>query len=264
MGKGRSGMYASVVAIAVALGGAASAQAANKDIYARDAGGPCFSSAPGPATCVAGEEGDVSINTGDTVTWDFGESTQDHNAASSNAVPEDAAWEGFTTPFVQVGRYPRTFNQPGTYEYLCQAHPVMRGTITVTGEPVEPPDDPPPPPPPPPPPSSPPTSDPGTTTPNPTGGTDSVKPRVRSVRPTALRRGVRVRFTLSEPATVTIRVERGRKLVKSARVQARAGTRSVTLRSKKLKKGRYRVEVQARDAHGNRSTLATKRLILRR
>ena len=32
----------------------------------------------------------------------------------------------------------------------------------------------------------------------------------------------------------------------------RAGTRSVTLRSKRLKKGRYTVEIQARDAYGNR------------
>jgi hypothetical protein len=80
----------------------------------------------------------------------------------------------------------------------------------------------------------------------------------------ALRRAVRVKFRLSEPATVTVRVKRGRRVVKSKRVQAGAGTHTVTVRSKKLKKGRYTIEVLARDASGNRSKLATKRLTLRR
>ena len=75
---------------------------------------------------------------------------------------------------------------------------------------------------------------------------------------------MRVRFRLSEPATVTVRVKRGRKVLKSKRVQAGAGTHSVTVRSKKLKKGRYTVEVLARDAFGNRSKLATKRLSVRK
>jgi hypothetical protein len=36
------------------------------------------------------------------------------------------------------------------------------------------------------------------------------------------------------------------------------------VRSKKLKQGRYTVEVRARDAFGNRSKPATKRLSVRR
>ena len=81
----------------------------------------------------------------------------------------------------------------------------------------------------------------------------------------AARRAVRVRFALSEPATVTIKVKRrgSKKVLKSARLQAPAGTRSVTLRSKRLKSGRYTVEIQARDAFGNRSSVAKKRLSLR-
>jgi 5-hydroxyisourate hydrolase-like protein (transthyretin family) len=86
------------------------------------------------------------------------------------------------------------------------------------------------------------------------------------VRLTALRRAVKVRFTLSEPATVTVSIKRkgSRKVLKSARVQARAGTRSLTLRSKKLKKGRYTVTIQARDAFGNRSAASTRQLTIRR
>ena len=38
------------------------------------------------------------------------------------------------------------------------------------------------------------------------------------------------------------------------RVQAPAGTRTVDVRSSKLKKGRYTVEIAARDAFGNSST----------
>ena len=78
---------------------------------------------------------------------------------------------------------------------------------------------------------------------------------------TALRRAVRVRFRLSEPATVTVHVKRAGKVVRSARVQARAGTRTLTLN--RFKGGRYTVDLRARDAVGNRSSLAVKRLTVR-
>jgi len=57
-----------------------------------------------------------------------------------------------------------------------------------------------------------------------------------------------------------VRVKRGRKVLKAKRVQAGAGTHSVTVRSKKLKQGRYTVVVLARDAFGNRSKPWRKRL----
>ena len=86
---------------------------------------------------------------------------------------------------------------------------------------------------------------------------------MRSVRLKALRRAVRVRFRLSEPATVTVGIKRAGRVLKAARVQARAGTRTVTLRGTRLRKGRYTVEIRARDAFGNRSRLAKKRLAVR-
>jgi hypothetical protein len=141
----------------------------------------------------------------------------------------------------------------------------MTGTVTVTGEPVPtttatatPTETPSPTPVPRP-------SDPHTVTPAP-GGTaaDSVKPTVAGVKLTSLRRAVRVRFALSEPATVTVRVKRKRSLLKTARVQAPAGARNVTLRSSRLTKGRYTVEIEARDGYGNRSTVASKRLTVRK
>jgi plastocyanin len=276
MTNGRSwslaGVYAATAAIVITAGlgivGAAGAdEAANADVYVTEASGPCFTTVAAKPQCDVGEVANVTINTGETVTWHFDGSATFHNAESSNAVPADPAWEGYSGTFVTGGSYSRPFNQPGSYEFVCGAHPTtMRGTITVTGNPI-----------PtqtatgtatatatPSPPSSPPPSG-HVETPPPSSGTDTVKPSLGSVRLTAMRGAVRVRFRLSEPATVTVRVKRrgSRKVLKSARVQARAGTRTVTLRSKQLKAGRYTVEIQARDAFGNRSSLARKRLTLR-
>ena len=108
-------------------------------------------------------------------------------------------------------------------------------------------------------------SDPGTNTPPPTGGTaDLVKPTLRSFGAKGARRAVKVSFRLSENSTVTIRVKRGRKVVKSVTKQLTAGERTVSVRSAKLRKGRYKVEVRARDASGNVSTLASKSLRLKK
>ena len=66
-------------------------------------------------------------------------------------------------------------------------------------------------------------------------------------------------FRLSENATVTIQVKRGNRTVKTVTKQFAAGERAVSLRSSKLRKGRrYKIEVRARDASGNVSTLASK------
>ena len=68
-----------------------------------------------------------------------------------------------------------------------------------------------------------------------------------------MRRGATVRFTLSENAAVTIRFKKGSKTLRTARLSARAGSRAVTVRGSKLVKGRYSVEIEARDARGNRA-----------
>jgi plastocyanin len=257
--RSRSGIYAAVTAVAITIGlgiaGAAGAdQAAPAHIYVSETNGPCFTTTEAKPACDDGEVADVEVATGELVTWHF-EGTSNHNVADAAKPP---AW---ASAFPTTTRYEKTFTQPGEYAFVCQAHPTMKGTVTVTGEPIEtatstatatasPPSSPPP--------------DTHPDTPPPGATDDSVKPTVRGVKTKTLRRGVRVRFRLSEPATVTLRVKRGRRVVKSARVQAPAGTRTVTLRGKRLKKGRYRVEIEARDSAGNRSRLATKRVTLRR
>jgi plastocyanin len=247
-GRSRTGVCAAIAATVV-FGTAGIASAAQDETITAD-----------DSTVFTPSE--VTIDVGESVTWTFANPTNPHNVVAKPDSPTPwSTGDGFPVAnHPNVG--PITFDGAGTYTFQCQAHGGMEGRVIVGDG-----GDPPPPPPPPPPPASPPP--PGDThpiTPAPSGGTDTVKPTVRKLRAKALRHAVRVRFRLSEPATVTVRIKRrgSRKVLKSARVQAAAGTRTVTLRSKRLKKGRYVVEIQARDALGNRSKLATKRLALRR
>jgi plastocyanin len=260
MSDGRAGIYAGIAAIAVtvALGGVGAAgadQSADAQVYGREGApnGPfCFSTDP-TSTCPAGEQANVTIGVGEKVTWSWSNASQGHNVTEGSIPP---AWKyPADSTYPTSGTFERTFDQAGTYRFFCQAHPQMEGTITV-GTPTPTPT----PTPTVPPPASPPPVD---ITPRPGGGDDAVRPVVSRVRAQALRRAVRVRFRLSEPATVTVRVMRRGRVVKSARVQAKAGTRRLTLRSRRLRPGRYTVRIQARDAFGNRSRLAGDRLRLR-
>ena len=241
------------VGVAGAASGASSAAAEHKVYAVEDDNGVfCFSA--NPNTCGAAPVIDVSgAGTGDTVIWEFSDTYTDlHNASSRGA-----NWS-FSTGAVSNPHDPdpdrRTFTQNGDYLFVCDKHSQMTGTIRVTGAAEEtstatatatPSTQP---------------SDPNTNTPPPTGGTaDAVKPTLRTIGASAKGRAVKVSFRLSESATVTIRVKRGSKLVKSVTKQLAAGKRSVSVRSaKKLKKGRYKIEVRARDASGNVSTLASK------
>jgi plastocyanin len=257
------------LAAAVAAGGVAAASAGtDHKVYAKEVGAYCFSTDPADTTCAAGAGHVPDVQTGDTVTWVFDGSANQHNAAhDSGAASPDPRWDSFAGQFVTSGSYSFQFLKPGDYTYVCQAHSSMTGTIHVTGDPIEPT------PTPTPTPSATPTPTPipqpgGTaTTPPPSAGTDTVKPRVTRIKLTALRHGARVRFKLSENATVTVAFRKrsgSHRVLKAVRRQVRAGTRSITVRSSRLKKGRYTVELRARDAFGNRSSLIHKRLTVRK
>jgi plastocyanin len=269
MANGRSrsqgGVYAAIAAVAITVAiGVVGIAGANESAAEHTLTGQVNSGPWSPRN-------DITVQTGDSVKWTFLPGSF-HNVETDPARP-GAAWSlpGDDPEIDPVPNHPDvtyTFTAEGVYAFKCDAHPAtMDGSITVQDEPVDPT--------PTPTPTTTPTATPNpqpgggggsTTTPPPKGGDDTVKPTLAKVRPTALRNAVRVRFTLSEPATVTVRVKRrgSRKVIKSARIQAKAGTRSVTLRSKALKKGRYTVEVQARDAFGNRSSVARKQLTLGR
>ena len=239
----------------VGVAGAAQ-QAAGPTITTTESG-PAFT----PSTATA--------KTGDTVTWNF-PAVGIHNAESSNEVPADPAWAGFVTSAPPSrGTYTYTFTQPGTYEYLCIVHPNMKGAITVTGAPTEP--TPTPTATPTPPPSGTPVPTPvPTATPGPSGGTppppgqgptpapaggarETEAPAISGVRLKGVRHGARIRLRLSETATVTLRFKRrgSGKVVRTARVQLHAGTRTLIVRGDRLRRGRYTVELVARDGAGN-------------
>jgi plastocyanin len=65
----------------------------------------------------------VSIAVGDTVTW------RNTGQAPHNATADDGS---FNTPTLNNGQSAsHTFNQAGTFSYICTIHPNMKGTIRV-------------------------------------------------------------------------------------------------------------------------------------
>jgi hypothetical protein len=181
---------------------------------------------------------------------------------------EDPGWAAFASPISAAVTQSYTFNYPGSYVFVCQVHQGMNGTVTVTGDPVEPTPTPTPPVQTPTPPAQTPTpaptvgpsgTPPSGTIPAPSGGAaDTAAPALTALRVRPARHGAKVTFRLSETSTVVVRVKKrgARHALRTFRLQARAGTRTITLRSARLKRGRYTVELQARDARGNTSSLA--------
>jgi plastocyanin len=227
----------------------------------------------------------VTVRTGDTVTWDMNSGNGlPHNVKGNVGTAADTSWFLFITLPKTEGTESFTFTLPGEYPFVCQVHPGMDGVVTVTGAPVTPTatttatatatatatttatasPSPSPTGPPSGTPSPQPTTNPGSmgdrTTPAPTrtSAADRTAPTISKLGLKAVTRGARVSFTLSESSTVTIRVKRGKRTVRTVRLSARAGTRSVTIRSSKLVRGRYAVEIEARDARGNRAAVQRK------
>ena len=88
---------------------------------------------------------------------------------------------------------------------------------------------------------------------------DRVAPALGRVSLVRTKAGRRARFTLGEPAAVTVRVLRGRKVVATVRRAGRAGVNRIALPARAIRpRGRYRVEVRAVDAAGNRAVAAAR------
>ena len=208
----------------------------------------------------------IEISKGDTVVWDFTGSTTVHNVVSENAVAADEEWEKFATAPASSGQFRYTFNAVGEYEYLCDLHRVqgMVGKVTVVDGPV-----------------ATPTATPDRTprplvtatpsvvaaptrdTPAPTGAAaaDKTAPALTKVSGTRSgATGAKIRWTLSETASLTIKFTKGTKstkVLRTVRLAGRPGTSAITVRGAKLTKGRYTVQIDARDRAGNRSTART-------
>jgi plastocyanin len=278
----RRGLLAATATLAlgaVVAGVSVAGAATSFRVYSVENGAtPCFSVVAGKTGCTAADRGDLTIQTGDTVVWDFSTANGNfHNAASKSSTPAEPAWNARNKDQVQQGgTMSWRFTTAGVYEYYCRVHASMVGTITVEGEAVPTETEPQP---------EPATEtavdqptvsatataaasatpDDHTSTPAPghaTSAKDTEAPRLASASAKKQRDGVRVRFWLSEPATVTINARRkgSRVVLTGATVQAPAGTRALMLRSKAFKKGTYTVELRPTDAMGNRAGAVTTTL----
>ncbi len=235
-----------------------------------------------------GTDTPVEVATGETVTWAF--AGGGHNVESKANDPGDGAakdprWDPYVYPPEEFATAPKgssdsyTFYKSGTYKFICLFHPNMAGTVVVTGadQPI-------------PTPTATPTATPtvtatatptvtpsGTTppppvddhtqTPAPTPAADTVKPTLSGIKLKPRKRAAKVTFKLSENATVTLQIRKrgAKKVLRTVRLQARAGTRTVVVRSKKLRKGRrYTITLTARDAMGNKSSASSAALRMRK
>jgi plastocyanin len=213
----------------------------------------------------------VTVNAGDTVTWQFDGSR--HTVTSISG--PGPSW---TSGEQSAGTFDHTFTQAGTYEYVCALHGNMSGTVVVNAAPSS---------------GGPGPSGPGTAT-GPvatvpgspaTAGTAAGAPKtVRGGAPAAdgaathlaapgttasarsepavsrarLARGRRpaVRLTLTRAARVTVvATRRGSRTVVAARSLGAGATR-LRLHTAALRTGSYRIAVTARDAAGARTSLA--------
>jgi LPXTG-motif cell wall-anchored protein len=69
--------------------------------------------------------GTITVDVGDTVTW-VNNGPTPHSATSSNGA--------FDTGIFPAGESrSHTFNEAGTFSYICTPHPNMRGTVVVQG-----------------------------------------------------------------------------------------------------------------------------------
>lgn len=113
------------------------------------------------------------------------------------------------------------------------------------------------PPPPPPPPGGTTTT---STTPPPPSGEDTTAPRATNARSFASRRGVTVRLTIDETATITLRLFRGPRRIALRRYEVESGR--VTLRLRRaLRRGRYSITLRLVDDAGNRSARSFRKRV---
>jgi len=69
----------------------------------------------------------IMVHVGQTVTWIFDQPDAPHNVHSTSGPTQIDSG----TPQGK-GTFAYTFNSVGTYKYMCQVHPNMRGTVVVT------------------------------------------------------------------------------------------------------------------------------------
>jgi len=232
-----------IPAALVAFGALASpALAANETIVGTDA--------------LVWDKPNVSILPGETVTWTFPGTSQAHHVSNDGADVADAKWTSFSSPLgVPAPNAEFTFSTPGTYKFVCTVHrSTMFGTVYVGITPA-------------PPPAPIPLSQQPLANDQAPPATlekvqlDKTKPKLSKVSASRRTKStVRVKFRVSEQSTVLVSLKRGGKTIKAT---VGAGTGSGYLDVKKVKAGRYTVQVRAADIAGNAAAMKKTSITVR-
>jgi plastocyanin len=200
---------------------------------------------------------DITAQPGDTIQWGFAAAAFQHNVnlVAPGVDPANlAAHEliGTSTPH-QAQPFTKVLDAPGIYLYYCSFHGLlapgaMNGRIVVGAVDA-----------PPPAPTGPPPQPNPFVFSGPFEVGDFTPPGLRKVGALAARRTVLVRYQLSEPGTLRVRLLRGRKAVRAAAFKGRpAGVG--TVRVKGVKPGRFTVAVSATDRSGLSSAVASRKV----
>lgn len=175
---------------------------------------------------------ELTITEGDVVTWTW--TGPDTNHSTTTTAEGQTTWDsapGNPFPNEPAGKkFSWNFPNAGEYAYFCKTHSFMTGRIVVQPRVNNP---------------NPPTPD----TEPPEFGTLTVSAKRRQIR-----------FRLDEPADVVGRM-RG-PMRRTLKLSAKAGPNVMRL-PKRLKKGRYGVNLRATDAAGNESLVARVKFTLR-
>lgn len=178
---------------------------------------------------------ELTINPGDSVTWRWDGPDTNHSVAAVGGQGEqfdsDPGRELGAINHEVGATFRHTFSRAGSFEYFCRVHPrFMRGAVTVLVVP------------------------------------DHEAPRIRSL---STRPRARLRFALSEPATLRGEIRRIGALGSPSpalivRFRGRRGRNEVRLPTRGLRPARYRITLRATDAVGNVSSPARTGFLRRR
>jgi plastocyanin len=177
---------------------------------------------------------DVSVNVGDTVTW------QNNTGSSHNVAFDDGSFKGGGDPVTHSpapGPWQAQFKftKVGTFLYHCEQHG-GNGGVGMSGKVV--------------------VTDPNDQTP-PTISDLKAKPKkfCTNKSENCHKRGTKIRFTLSEDAVIRADVTQADKftgaLVLFKKHHFKAGKNSFKLKGKGLKPGSWRIRLQPTDGSGN-------------
>src|SRR3954447_5461539 len=174
----------------------------------------------------------ITITQGDSVKWTWAGPDTNHSVTSKAGQPDSFDSDPGKTPssldHPPGSTFSHTFNTPGAFSYSCKVHSFMTGKVVVNGPP----------------------------------GSDTTAPALSKVSASGgrkCRKGQRnckgrptvLRFRLSEPATVKVKVPKH----KAANVtrSAQAGSNTIKFSTSKLPPGKWTLNLSATDASGNTS-----------